>query len=370
MKIFLKKSIARTIAILICTLLFLTDSYIVNAAQTIKSSEEFDITLDQYTELSEEPFFDVSNSEVGAKDVYNGLTDEAKVIFLEYLINNPDMYEYHTMYVGTNVNDELKLLSMDSVLMQSYTALNLTQTLSNNLDLINGLSVAVKYALVGVGSSIVAIGSNITVAQLVGLLVAAGCLAVLVANWDNVNTHWTAIVSAFKTTFKSLMASANIEDSFTTAKPSYTTVRENINKALGTYRNGNPTASFSKHIDSAYALPVVRSRNPLAIYYSHIQNKVLMVYNLGVNQRANVNQDFNSHSTWQLPNFDVSGGKLYVLFNPSNKSYFHAHIRLLRDDTEFMRYGNQMSWQIYQVMSYDVKYEVGGPTYLQGNIYQ
>lgn len=77
----------------------------------------------------------------------------------------------------------------------------------------------------------------------------------------------------------------------------------------------------------------------------------------------------NAHATWQLPNFDISFGKLYVLFSPSNMTYFHAHIRLLRDDTEFMRYGNRMSWQIYPIFSYDAKYEVGGPTYLQGDIY-
>lgn len=97
--------------ILICSLLFLTDSYIVNAAHTIKSSEELDITLDKFTEFSEETFFNVSNIEDAVNELYNELTEEANVIYLKYLINNPDMYEYHATNIGTNIEDELYLLS-------------------------------------------------------------------------------------------------------------------------------------------------------------------------------------------------------------------------------------------------------------------
>ena len=82
-----------------------------------------------------------------------------------------------------------------------------------------------------------------------------------------------------------------------------------------------------------------------------------------------LNYNLSDHPTWQLPNFNVSGAKLFVLFSFSNRTYFHAHIRLLKDDTDFMRYGNRLSWQISPIMQYDAKYEQGGSTFLQGDIY-
>lgn len=105
----------------------------------------------QGVDFSEEIFFNVINLDDGAIGIYNGLTDEAKVIYLEYLINNADMYEYHMTHVGTNIEEELKLLSKDSVSMQPTQlakALSKVQILSNNLDFIKELSVSVGCIMV------------------------------------------------------------------------------------------------------------------------------------------------------------------------------------------------------------------------------
>lgn len=362
----------------ICTIFNCTK--VVNAANKLDvyNSEQISDIIEEY-DLSE--YIDLSG-EANVTQVFDDLTEEAKQLFVHYMATyNQDLYQFHLQNVdedqneifneeNLSVSNTYNFANTSTLQYDASTNESLMKLLDYYLSEINDLNQSVVYALMGVGSSIISVLSNITPAQIVGFLIAAGCLGVLVANWSNVSDHWSAILKAFKNAFTSYIQGKDIDSAFEESKPHYTSVYDQLNKVNATWRAGNPTASLNKHMDSVKVMEIIHRRNPISAYYSPSRKMALIVFTIPNGFRADLNQDYYHHSSWQLTNFDLSGAKLFVLFSLSQRTYFHAHIRLFRDDTETMRYANNMTWRFYPVRMYDSKYEIGsGQRWLYGNIY-
>lgn len=321
----------------------------------------------------------INLSRIGSEDlksVFEEMTPEAQSLFLNYMMTSDvKMLQLHQKYVDNNVRLNTKTIntqrSMQSFAVRSVTSLSdQLKILSYQLGLI-GLSESVKYALMSAGSSILAALADgpLLVGDIVAIIVAAGCAVVLIANWDSVSSNWSKIIKAFQIAFKGDITSSSMKSAFTKAEPNFSNPYLVMQQVASTIRNAPVTKSFSKHIDTALTLKFVKQKNAVRIYYSPITKKALFVYEIPNGIRANLNRDFYEHSQWQLTNYDISGAKLFVIFAMDTHTLIHAHLRLFRDDTESMRYGNKMSWQIKPNMCYSPIYEIGGgTTWLSGDI--
>lgn len=122
--------------------------------------------------------------------MYNDLSEEAKIIFLNYLINYDDyLYNFHKNNVVESNSNVIKLEPIQDNLIPTpnkYTTSstsNILNLLNYNLSQIQGLSESVIYALMAAGASFVADIASLGATKIVSILLGAGCLIVLVKHW-------------------------------------------------------------------------------------------------------------------------------------------------------------------------------------------
>lgn len=314
-----------------------------------------------------------TEDEESIKLIYKKMTPEAKTLFKHYMMTyDNEMLTLHNAYVDDKIetlNNNMSLNATTSIKITSSLASQLS-TLGKELSLL-GLSDAVKYALMSAGSSILAALADgpLVVGDIVAIFVVAGCSAVLIANWKEVSGNWSKIVSAFKKAFKDDVSSKTFNLVFGNVKPRYADSYQVMQTLNIRVKSAPSERGVGKHIDVAVTSEIIRKSTPIGIYYSEITKKALFVYKIPNGTRADINIDYNSHQNWQEEDFNISGAKLFVIYDCRNHKLIHAHIRLYRDDTESMRYGNKMSWQVSPYVYYDDKYEYGGgTTWLWGDI--
>lgn len=356
----LKNLFLKPLSLLLCLSIFISNLSPTKAKANNNEVSDY-LSVDYYAGYES---LNVFNADVEV--VFDTMSDDAKTIFIHYMKTmDNELYEYHLANVGLvdetyNYSDTISTYGIEECL----------KILSAELNKI-GLSDPVKYALMGSGSSIVAaIGDGgLLVGDIVAILCLAGTIGIMVANWSSVSGHWDEIAAAFKAAFQAFISTSTMGSALSTTKTNYVSEYTVLQQLPYKVRNGSPANSFSKHIDLATTIPVVQSQNPIGVYCNTSTKVALFVYTIRSGTFANLNSDYYAHATWQLTNFNISGAKIFVLYNYGNNTLFHVHLRLFRDDTEAMRYGNRLPWQVSPYMLFDSKYLSGGSTWLNGDIY-
>lgn len=156
-----------------------------------------------------------------AKEVYNSLSPEAKVIFDDALASDLELLEFHKTYVDPNCSIKYT---------QNYSVRSMTAT-ADPMAILNAefiamqIPQAVKYVLEAVGAGMIAAAGDGPLLAGDILLAAATVSAVVViaANWNEVAPKWNGIVNAFKKAFAA--SASNVVSAFQT-------LFDNIQKTL------------------------------------------------------------------------------------------------------------------------------------------
>lgn len=345
-----KKNIFKLTSVLLALCIVLVQPGIVQASKNVSSMESYVEEINSFNE-------DINNGNI--QQVYDDLSNNAKTLFLNYLVTNTELYDFHLQNV---VESENSLFLINQSLYNSSETTIANTLASGQLDILNyqlnqiqGLSQSVIYALMAAGASILADIASMGTAKLVTILVAGGCLIVLVANWGEVQSAWPQIVNAFKAAFGNKISTSTINSGFSQAQARYQQDYSKNMEANGVAFVCSYTNSCWKHIDYASAMSIMgkRDRN-YRIYSSHHGNSAMVVIDIPQGTTANIS---NSLATTLLGNQNVGRGKLYILYNLDTHTYFHMHVKIIGDDTHFLRDANGLCYQTWPYYSYDAQYD-------------
>jgi hypothetical protein len=130
------------------------------------------------------------------KKLYNNLSSKGKKYFNTVLQKDDALYKYHRKHV----NKKYKRAAFST---QSVAVLDELGRLNSDLSALN-IPCAVRYALMAIasGMSAGAVDGPLPVADIVGIVVALGGVAVLAYNWPKIEKKWPKIVKAFQKCFK------------------------------------------------------------------------------------------------------------------------------------------------------------------------
>ena len=148
---------------------------------------------------------DYSSSEKeNAKAVYEGLTPEAKQIFLDHISRDPDLVQFHQENVDSTFSPQN---------VPEYSSPSLASDEDNPLEIIHngllalGLSTAVVYAFEGIASGIIASAADgfLPVGELYAIMVGTYAAAILATYWSiEVAPNWDGIVEVFQSAFSAM----------------------------------------------------------------------------------------------------------------------------------------------------------------------
>ena len=143
----------------------------------------------------------VSQEEIDAvRKVYSSLSPEAKKIFDESLMDDPELLDFHITYVD---KDFKTIVHTKNVRMT--TSSTVTDALKILMDQLNsmGLPTTVLYALKATGAGMVAAVADgpLPIGDILFAAAAASAVVIIAANWSNVIPKWTEITNAFKKAF-------------------------------------------------------------------------------------------------------------------------------------------------------------------------
>nr|WP_295681165.1 hypothetical protein [uncultured Lachnoclostridium sp.]DAD78563.1 MAG TPA: hypothetical protein [Caudovirales sp. ctCiv1] len=343
------KGFLRIITLLLVVSLVFTNQSIAKAATNIPSEE---ISLD----LKVEELFDnlALQEDANIQQVFDDLSIEAKQIFMDYLITQDnELYEYHIQnVVSTDFDYHGMEYNYANVGVATSDSL---QILGAKLNAIPNMTEQVYYALMAAASSIIAEISTIGVTRILTILCGAGCLAVLVYNWGSVSAMFGDIVNAFEVAFSSSIPASTIGISFSQAKARYAKDYGKIQDARTMAFSCIMTPSCGNHIAIDDATLIMNRKVSYRIYTSSMSDKAMIVIDIPNGIHANVSK---SLATQVKTSVDVSGGKLYILYNLVERKYFHMHVKVIGDDTYAMRKANSLCYQIWPSYSYDPQFDV------------
>lgn len=307
--------------------------------------------------------------------MFDEMSEEAKEIYLFYIsTQDEELLNYYKTYINPSSTLEY---TPNCAVYATGRAVDVLSTLGTELNAL-GLSTAVVNAFMAAGSSIVAAIADgpLLVGDIVAILTGTVCFGVILANWSTVSKNWPGITQAFTKAFAGKITSKNLSGGLSQTQTTYTTTYSQVQALRDEVRGANYDTAAARHIEMDAVKSIVRRGTPLAIYSSTINSRVLYVYRIGSGTTANVNKYFDhmgseSSGKYQLSKIDVSGAKLFILYNKSSKRVFHAHIRFFIDDTHQMRYTNGLDLQVYPAILQETQYRrIGSDDLtLSGNIY-
>jgi len=154
--------------------------------------------------------------EKAARQIFENLSPENQTIFLneiqeEYAQGNTELLEFHEKVVGQIANkSELKKTNKVSLKAASKDPLDVLERDLKKLD----LPTPAYYAFLGVGVSLsaAAVDGPIPIGDIVGIIIAAGCAAVIAYYWDDIEDKWSGVERAFKNAFSTMKS--NISAAF------------------------------------------------------------------------------------------------------------------------------------------------------------
>lgn len=349
----IKSRVTNILSVLLICCIIVVQPSIVQASSSIQqnSNDQFSLDITNSSEYTNDAL----------KQIYNELSDEAKFVFLDYMIKyDNELYSYHlenvvgidSSIVLSSELPDLNALNLDAE--RALNAANALSTLSNNLNQIMNLPQDVYYALMGVGSSIVAYVGSLGSTTVASLLLGGGCLIVLMLNWSTVEALWPQIVQSFQTAFNTT-PSTTITSGFSTARARYIQDYSKNQDATALAFISDYTGSATRHVDYASSRSIFANRgNRYRIYSSHYTSTAMVVIDIGAGVNADISDSLASTFLSKQP---VSGGKLYALYNLETHKYFHMHIKVIGDDTHALRQANGLCYQIWPGYSYDPQYD-------------
>lgn len=382
MKHFGKRFIALVLALVLIFCFTISNSIEVLASEI--PNFDFEAYSDYYTQeelVHLEELYDLSltvdNSESESlKILFEQISPEAKAILLEYFAYDEVMLSTYQTYVDPDFQPQV--VDIDVLInIQGYSTTATAAAADSNIILSNlsasllalGLSQGTVTAFLAIAAEILTF-TVITTAIIVAALVAYSVFEIFFGNWGTISAKWTQIKDAFASAFSSLVSSSTMSSAFSSANSTYQAEMETMARGMSEVRAATMASTSYKHISKVYVDTLIRNRPVAELYYSTSNRTMLFIFRAQSGDVADINTDFDPHSTYQNINLHIpTGAKIYVLYDVVKKQVFHVHLRLYKDDTEFMRYDNKMTWQYYPVQIYDSKYLAGGPTYLQGTIY-
>lgn len=153
------------------------------------------------------PSIDVTQEEIAlAKEAYNNLSPEAKVIFDASLASDSELLEFHLTYVDPNFSPP----------PMAYTAAAATLVV-NELSAL-GLPRAVVYAFKAMAASMTAAIADgpLPIGEILLAASTAAVVATVALSWNQVSPKWSKIVDVFKRAFSDTVS--NIISAFGTLK--------------------------------------------------------------------------------------------------------------------------------------------------------
>jgi hypothetical protein len=318
--------------------------------------KDFELNFGHLEELA---FSERSTVDEGAilRELFESMTPEAQAIFLDFITSNDkELFDFFTTYVNTALN-----LSFTRSMVEARTpGTAVLQQLSAQLIAI-GLSAALRTALIGAASSIVAafVSAPLPVVTVLSILVATAFSISLVMHWGEVTRNWNAIVNAFSTAFGNagIVTATNMTSAWTQSHSTHQNWHEMEGRVRTQVRTAQRTQSALWHIEDAFTLEMVRNSNPIAIFASSVRPTVMFVYRTNRILNFHHNRDFvhrRPYDTERNPNLSMaipSGTTVYVLFNAGTRQIFHVHFTVLRDDTVGMRFQNDLDVQLFPSFS-------------------
>lgn len=303
------------------------------------------------------------------------MSEEAKKIYLFYIsTQDEELLNYYKTYINP---DSVLEYTPNCAVYASVRAVDALSVLRTELSYI-GLSTSVVNAFVAAGSSMVAALADgpLLAGDIAAILTGAVCFGVVLTNWSTVSKNWTEITKAFTKAFSAQITSSALSSGLSRTETKYATTYSDLKDLRNEVRGASYHSSSAKHIEMDAVKTIVRRDNPLAIYASTINNTALFVYRINSGTRASVNRDFKHYGSetsgrYQETKLDVSGAKIFILYDRLRNQVFHAHIRFFLDDTHDMRYRNGLDLQVYPGFIEDKQYRRIGTDVLQlrGDIY-
>lgn len=187
--------------------LFLTLALILCIVPPAFAAETSSITNDSECAIS---YYDIEM----ARNTYNSLSGEAKVIFDSALLSDPEMMDFHIAYVDSNYVIDMPKDQPSLATMAVATADPMT-ILTTQLAALS-LPTAVTYSLKALGASMVAAVADgpLPIGDILLAAATVGTAAVIAANWNEIAPKWNGIVNAFTTAFSNSVS--NVVSAFKT----------------------------------------------------------------------------------------------------------------------------------------------------------
>ncbi len=204
----------------------------------------------------------VNEEQQFAKEAYESLSDEAKIVFLYYieqlaLEGDKSLLQFHIEYVNKNYVKQpvLKKIQVENSLQQRYNInIKSGSSIAQELAALN-LPTAVKYGLLAFASAL-----SVPVGDIVDLVIALGLVVIVAWHWDDIDGKWGSIVNIFAREFGSRVRNAfdylaaraqglPTNDEFSKFDKHYDDhAHEFVNKLGGNVRLGNSVKSGTKMV--------------------------------------------------------------------------------------------------------------------------
>lgn len=154
--------------------------------------------IQKYNNNPQKTYAATKLSDKNIKQLYNKLSAKGKDYFDSVLGNDDELYKYHLKHV----NSKYKRVSIKTHSMAVFGELS---ELNSELRALN-IPCTVRYALMAIASGMSAGAADgpLPVADIIGIIVSLGGVAVLAYNWPKIEKKWPKIVKAFEKCFKSI----------------------------------------------------------------------------------------------------------------------------------------------------------------------
>ena len=350
---FRSRLLKTALSMLLCVALLVPSTTAFASSTNTRPIDEIFIQIGEELQLDFSYLYEIRNTADSLEadgrliyDMISGMSSDALAIFLEFLVQNDDMLAFYNTYVDSSAQLELASFA-------PFNSTDIVLTDLNNRLIAIGLSTTVRTALIGAASSIKAavLSGPVPVATILAILVAAAFSTVLILNWAEVSRHWSAIVNAFTASFSQFISAANMSNAWAQSRPAHENMANLRGRALSDLRRSPIYNSALRHIESAFVSMVALSLQPVGIYASTVNHRVMFTFRLASPVTADHNVTFahtNPFETIRNPSLSRTiprGTMVYLLMNDRG-GVFHAHITVNRDDTRGMRFNNSLNVQL------------------------
>lgn len=251
------------------------------------------------------------------KKLYNKLSAKGKDYFDAVLGKDDELYKYHRKHV----NKKYKRVSITA---QSVAVLDDLSRLSSDLSALN-LPCAVRYALMAIASGMSAgvADGPLPVADIIGIVVSLGGVAVLAYNWPKIEKKWPKIVKAFKRCFKEIKSDVS---------KAFSKVQVKVQNVYYSRTFNRFEDHYSGHAHEFKDLPGGNGKKPNRNKYYNKARRFLKARGRDIIESEKINDatrmaKFNK-KTLEFLVYDKRTKKIITYFLPKHSRYNAQHYRV------------------------------------------